>query len=300
LGLKAVKAFAELDDALRSDGEWLEPLRRLQQNGNNNLLDFRAADDFLTWSASDPDRARSAILDLWDSTASLRKRVQRFADTVGKGVGSPGNRTAQAAYLLMARDPAEWPMYRPEPFESFLALVGAAHRSSEGDRYSQAVQTCDELSAELEERDAFCRWRGGTTAPASSSSDSADTSDDEETTAPEAGFEDRLSSAAAKIHLPVSYLRDLTELLLESDKKQVCSRFGGLGSMSCPVSRSVDRHGGPSSESHSFRQHKEDRVSAKENLVRTLDLRPSCDSTEFERDLQAAFGKVPGSDAPAV
>ncbi len=26
----------------------------------------------------------------------------------------------------------------------------------------------------------------------------------------------------------------------------------------------------------------------------------SCDSTEFERDLQAAFGKVPGSDAPAV
>ncbi len=28
--------------------------------------------------------------------------------------------------------------------------------------------------------------------------------------------------------------------------------------------------------------------------------RPSSDSTEFERDLQAAFGKVPGSDAPAV
>ena len=53
-------------------------------------------------------------------------------------------------------------------------------------------------------------------------------------------------------------------------------------------------------ESHSFRQHEGDRVSAKENLVRTLDLRPSCDSTEFVRDLQAAFGKVPGSDASAV
>ena len=49
-----------------------------------------------------------------------------------------------------------------------------------------------------------------------------------------------------------------------------------------------------------FRQHEGDRVSAKETLARTLDLRPSCDSTEFERDLQAAFGKVPGSDAPAV
>ncbi len=66
----------------------------------------------------------------------------------------------------------------------------------------------------------------------------------------------------------------------------------------------LTRHSGDmgrrSFESHSFRQHEGDRVSAKENLVRTLDLRPSCDSTEFERDLQAAFGKVPGSDAPAV
>lgn len=49
-----------------------------------------------------------------------------------------------------------------------------------------------------------------------------------------------------------------------------------------------------------FRRHEGDRVSAKEKLVRTLDLGPSGDSTEFERDLQAAFGKVPGSDAPAV
>ena len=262
--LRAISTVAELDAEIRGDGNWLEPLRRLLQNKDNNLLDFRAADDFLKWAAANADTAREAIIDLWDSTASIRKRVQKFASSVGKGLSSPGNRTAQAAYLLMASDPARWPMYRPEPFKTFLELVAGAPRSAEGDRYAQAVQTCDELSAELsdrhglmlrdrldaqaliwaitkakpdggllstwslDDRDAFFRWRDGTSAPASAAAapapapapsppepdgESADQALDQ--------FEERLGSAAAKTHLPVSYLRDLTELLLGSDKRQL-------------------------------------------------------------------------------
>ena len=254
--LKAVAEFAQLDDAIRSDGDWLEALRRLQQNGNNNLLDYRAADDFLKWVGNDSDRARRAIIDLWDSTATTSERVQRFADTVGKGLSSPGNRTAQAAYLLMATDPAQWPMYRPEPYKTFLKLVGAAHRSSEGDRYAQAIQTCDELCAELEgrtdvilrdrldaqsliwaitkarpdgpllaawseeERNAFLAWRDGSAATITEKQNDGKASASEPDQATDE-FGERLSSAAAKTHLPVAYLRNLTDLLLKSDKKQM-------------------------------------------------------------------------------
>lgn len=256
--LKAVESFGQLREALDRGGEaFVEPLRRLHRNSNNNLVDFRAADDFLTWAEAEPERARDVIVDLLGSSEPLRKRVQRFADAISARVGSPGNRTAQAAYLLMASDPTGFPMYRPEPFKSFLELVGANHRRPEGDRYAQAVQTCDELAAELKdrenvdvrdrldaqaliwaitkaqpdgpllapwsqaERNEFFLWRDGPSGAPAAPTPPAEPANDGQGVVAATSFDERLSAAAAKTHLSVPYLRDLCDLLLASDKKQM-------------------------------------------------------------------------------
>src|SRR5690606_14614727 len=71
-----------------------------------------------------------------------------------------------------------------------------------------------------DERDAFFRWRDGTGATTTKKQEEENKTE-EKSAEPTEGFEERLSSAAAKIHLPVAYLRNLTALLLNSDKKQL-------------------------------------------------------------------------------
>ena len=131
--------------------DWPDVLQRAFTKGNN-LTPWQAHSRFYAWAHEDPDTARSALLEIWNSSFAAPERVTAFLDRVPADVMSgSGTRLAIASFLLMV-EPAEYPIFRPSPFREAWRLTGWDGPSSDADEaalYTSALDFMDELRSRL-------------------------------------------------------------------------------------------------------------------------------------------------------
>jgi len=88
----------------------------------NNLTDWRFNQRFLAWVSDNKDVAGAALKALWNPAATVAERFDQFLSMVSQtGFNMP---TADASFLQMGMDPQNFPIYRPTPIKSALALTG--------------------------------------------------------------------------------------------------------------------------------------------------------------------------------
>lgn len=109
----------------------------------NNLLDLRfAGTRFSAWMR-DEAAARRALLSI-RGPGSTAERVDGFNAAIPPEVlKTPGNKIAFASFFLMGSDPAQYPMYRPEPIKGAEQILGwpdAPAGSSLGQQYAHHVE----------------------------------------------------------------------------------------------------------------------------------------------------------------
>ena len=107
--------------ALDGEGDWLAALRA-GLGGKNNLTPWQTNDSFLKWCEADSEAARSLLGELWSSEPP---DISRFLGELPEAaVSTDGARIAIASLLLTAVDVAEYPVFRPTPFDRASALLG--------------------------------------------------------------------------------------------------------------------------------------------------------------------------------
>jgi hypothetical protein len=192
----AQQISAAMELALVGDDRWLDGLRKAL---NTNLLAtyFKVAlfDDL----KAKPAEFRSMVFEVWESRqggAALDVLQARLKALSGSKQYTPGNAAALGSVLLMARDLAEYPPYRPTPVQTLCRLTNTPPPgNAPSQRYDVLLGLCDELieragDTDLEvqdrldaqsllwavaqyaapeswspaERDAFLAWRGDVTA----------------------------------------------------------------------------------------------------------------------------------------
>ena len=107
--------------ALDGEGDWLAALRA-GLGGKNNLTPWQTNDSFLKWCEADSEAAGSLLGELWSSEPP---DISRFLGELPEAaVSTDGARIAIASLLLTAVDVAEYPVFRPTPFDRASALLG--------------------------------------------------------------------------------------------------------------------------------------------------------------------------------
>lgn len=113
---KAIEPLGKAKAALAEGGEWSSQVRSGFQNSHNNLTDWRVHDRFLTWLDAD-DASEAALAALW-ALGDIAPRIDAFLDLVPTSeLGAVGAKLNIASYLLMAEDPIQYPVYKPQPFK---------------------------------------------------------------------------------------------------------------------------------------------------------------------------------------
>jgi len=112
--LEIAARMAAAREAVLSESEnWPQLLRRAF-GPPNNLTQWHDDARFNQWCADNPERARQALVALWDADRPVGERIQAFAAAMGRGV--LGMQLPTISLLLMA-DPGE-------PFAKGIQLTG--------------------------------------------------------------------------------------------------------------------------------------------------------------------------------
>jgi hypothetical protein len=160
-----VKAVEPLREAIsRLDGGWYDALRRGFQNQNNNIVDWRASQSFLSWADENRSSAAEALKLLWSDDASQgAERIDAFNEFIPLEVLSrPGVFCNLAAYLLGAKDPRRWPNFKVTALNLAYELArfpGIPRRSSPGRHYGHALSFFDAMIHEARARGITLRDR---------------------------------------------------------------------------------------------------------------------------------------------
>jgi hypothetical protein len=125
--LAAADKVREARVELVADGDWL-PLLREALGGQNNLVDWRARDDFLNWCKAQPEAASSAIRSLWSGADDSEVAIDSFADGVTYE-STAGNKVNIASVLLMGIDPEQNPPFRAAVDQKARKLLGITDRA---------------------------------------------------------------------------------------------------------------------------------------------------------------------------
>lgn len=160
--IKAANKLAEARDLVVGDSEdWPAVLRR--GFSNQNLTPWQAHDKYLKWATQHRDEARQALLALWGDTDPSVAALQSFlALTPTAAISGGGTRVAISSFLLMARDPLLFPVYRPEPFKTGYKLTGMkgpAAGASEQQHYQSALDFLDRFTEQAADRGLELRDR---------------------------------------------------------------------------------------------------------------------------------------------
>jgi hypothetical protein len=128
-----------------SDG-WVTSLRSALNYGN--LLDRFFKTDLFNAFEQEPSRVRDAIIHFWrdDPDPQLMSALHAELKQVVEKTATPGNATALGSVLLMARDSAQYPPYRPTPVEKARALTAQpSSGTAPAERYDDLLSMCDEV-----------------------------------------------------------------------------------------------------------------------------------------------------------
>ena len=134
------------DLMLADDPSWPVKLRKAL-NFSNLLSHFTKIAVFNQMDA-DPQQFRQSILLLWNGEPdpSLLTALYESLKAHASGKFSPGEATAVGSVLLMARDLARFPPYRPTPVQKALQLTGQASAgTTASERYDDLLTLCAEV-----------------------------------------------------------------------------------------------------------------------------------------------------------
>jgi len=127
----------------------------------NNLTPWQLHDRFAKWCAEEPELAATAVRQLWASSDPIPERVRAFDAAVPPEVRG-GRRPVIASFLLMAVDPTQYPIYRPEPFTKGFALVEyppPPKDATANAQYAHALEFLDQIIAHVREHGIELRDR---------------------------------------------------------------------------------------------------------------------------------------------
>jgi hypothetical protein len=134
------------DLMIADDPSWPAKLRKAL-NFSNLLSHFTKIAVFNQMDA-DPQQFRQSVLLLWDGEpdSSLLTALYESLKAHASGKFSPGEATAVGSVLLMARDLARFPPYRPTPVHKALQLTGQTSSGTTASaRYDDLLTLCAEV-----------------------------------------------------------------------------------------------------------------------------------------------------------
>ena len=145
---------AARDAVLANDQDWPRVLRKAF-GAPNNLTYPITHTKFLGWVDANTERAREALLTLWQSSAEPATRVNDFLALVPpeEFLKDRGGRVQITSFLMMA-DASEYPVYRPKPFKAAVKAVSYERfpNVSEGEIYRHALGFLDRVIDEAAAR----------------------------------------------------------------------------------------------------------------------------------------------------
>ena len=150
--LEIAEYVREAMEAVRDDRpNWPKLLRRAF-GSPNNLTNWRADDDFLSWCEQSPTSARGPLLALWGEERQLGERLREFFDGFPADVVSgPSDRLSTASLLLMGCDPEERPFYKYTPIWRAFEMVEYEEPDDKSDEAAVYLHTLEFLDAFVEE-----------------------------------------------------------------------------------------------------------------------------------------------------
>lgn len=140
----AAKLEAARQEMLTGIPGWVDSLKSAL-NSTNLLSSYFKVDFFKTLIAH-ADAVRAVLTRFWATEpdplllTSLHDELKAFAPI------TPGNATSLGSVLLMARDSAQFPPYRPMPVDKARALTETpSSGTTAADRYDDLLTICDEV-----------------------------------------------------------------------------------------------------------------------------------------------------------
>lgn len=126
-----------------------------------NVVDFRAADDFMRWAREDPAGASSALRALADRPGpeSIDRFLGLVPDGAAKGMGA---RLSIASSLLMGVDAASFPPWRSEAAETTRRLsggYGTQESATAGEFYTLFLERLDTIKAAVDPEAQYLKDR---------------------------------------------------------------------------------------------------------------------------------------------
>ena len=184
----------------------------------SNLIHPVEIAKFRDWVDDAPGEALSALRAIWgDSDTAVSERVQAFAELLPTSASSGvGVRTTLASVLLMGVDVLEYPPFRVTLFKEAYTRTGYEQPDQDADEaalYDHALGFLDRFIEEASERKLRLRHR----LDAQSALWAVLTRGGPPEVEPEAAA--TLAQLAEKLNLPVTFLKDIEQLL--EDKRQV-------------------------------------------------------------------------------
>ncbi|GAB3267584.1 McrB family protein [Arthrobacter pigmenti] len=126
------------------DGDDPQPhLKRIF--GRADLVDFRVADDFVTWALENPQRLRDGLGALYASPGPAG--IDRFLEQIPTDkLSTMGARLSIASLFLFATDPRDMPPWRAEPAKATIRLTdgySSQQSATAGEHYLDFLERLD-------------------------------------------------------------------------------------------------------------------------------------------------------------
>ena len=131
--LRIAGLLEQARDALDEEN-WIEPLVTAVNHRENNLIPVVTKIRLGTWLQQEPEQARGAIAEIWQSDLSANERTRGFIERLPQDVVSGrGSRLTLTSFLMMGVDACNYPIYHFEEFDKGFELTGYGRPSNEAD-----------------------------------------------------------------------------------------------------------------------------------------------------------------------
>ncbi len=148
-------------DALGREG-WFESLETVFKHPYN-LTRFDIHGSLKDWCRGEPEKARTALTEMWESDLSVNERIRGFSERLPRNVLSgKGTRLRLASVLMTGVDASNYPVYQAMTLGKGFDLTGYSRPSIEADEadiYDHALGFFDRIVKEASARGLKLRDR---------------------------------------------------------------------------------------------------------------------------------------------